>query len=100
MMPANTFIGIIDVYRENTLDLSKVKQAGVSAIIHKASEGKNFQDEKYAERKAAALETGFLWGAYHLTSGAPPEQQLENFVAVEDGTNPKVLMALDWEKSN
>jgi uncharacterized protein (TIGR02594 family) len=96
-MPNNTFAGIIDVYHQNGLNLANARKAGVTAILHKASEGAASKDAKYASRKAAAMGDGFLWGAYHLTSGADPKKQLDNFLSVEDGSDPKVQLALDWE---
>ena len=95
----NTFSGIIDVYYANALNFTQARTAGITAILHKASEGAAVQDSKYASRKTTALAKGFLWGGYHLTSGAAPKKQLQNFLAMEDGSNPAILMALDWEKA-
>jgi lysozyme len=95
----NTFHGIIDIYQENKIDFDLAWQAGVRAIIHKASEGSNHSDQQYATRKEAALKRGFLWGAYHLSSHEDVEGQFKHFLSVEDGSNPNVLLALDWEKS-
>lgn len=96
-MPINT---IIDIYYQNDIDLPRVQQAGIEAIIHKASEGMTFRDPDYAARKAAALQMGFLWGAYHFSGGGDVRRQVRNFLAVENGSNPAVLMALDWEDSS
>jgi len=95
----NTFHGIIDIYQENKIDFDLAWQAGVRAIIHKASEGLAHTDKEYGARKEAALQRGFLWGAYHLSSNEDVEGQFHHFLSVEDGSNPKILLALDWEKS-
>jgi uncharacterized protein (TIGR02594 family) len=98
-MPSNTFIGIIDIYGQNTFSVPAILGAGVTAVIHKASEGTSVTDAKYASRKKTGTSAGLLWGAYHLTNGAKPKKQLDNFLSVENGTDPKVLMAIDWETS-
>ena len=40
-----------------------------------------------------------LWGAFHLTNGGKPKQQLDNFLGMEDGSDPTILLAVDWERS-
>jgi uncharacterized protein (TIGR02594 family) len=99
-MPSNTFTGIIDIYHLNSFTVASATAAGVTAVIHKASEGTSVKDSKYASRKSSAMAGGLLWGAFHLTNGAKPKKQLDNFLAVEDGSDPSILLALDWEKSN
>jgi len=90
---------IIDVNHDNSLDFAKLQKAGIVAIIHKATEGTTFKDPKYKARKKQAMELGFLWGAYHFSSGGDPIAQVKNFLSVEDATDPEVLIALDWEES-
>lgn len=46
-----------------------------------------------------ALDLGFLWAAYHLVSGEDVGDQLETFLSIENGSDPRVGMALDWEKT-
>jgi lysozyme len=90
---------IIDVNHNNSLNFDKLQQAGIVAIIHKASEGATFKDPKYRSRKKQALDLGFLWGAYHFSSGTDPSKQANNFLSVEDASDPNILIALDWEDS-
>lgn len=90
---------IIDIYYANSIDLQKAWDAGIRAIIHKATEGTHFRDPKYKARKAEAQQMGFLWGAFHLTSNVSAQQQLDYFLNVEDGSDGRTLLALDWEES-
>ena len=90
---------IIDVNHANSLKFTTLQEAGILAIIHKATEGRTFKDSKYKSRKKQALELGFLWGAYHFSSGVDPVAQVDNFLSVEDAEDPKTLIALDWEDS-
>ena len=43
---------------------------------------------------------GFLWAGYHLVSAEDVGSQLEVFLAMEDGSDPRVAMAIDWEESD
>ena len=94
-----SFDGIIDVYDENELDLQEAWHRGVRAILHQTTRGLYKRATKYAARKKAAMDMGFLWAGYHLLSAEDPEKQLEFFLSVEDGGDPHVGLAIDWEPS-
>src|SRR3569623_1581891 len=44
------------------------RHSGILGIIHKASEGGDWVDQTYAERRPPAEAAGLLWGAYHYGS--------------------------------
>jgi lysozyme len=68
--PAGVMIDtIIDIYHQNSVDFGRVQAAGIVAIIHKATEGSRYKDSEYQNRRAAAKNREFLWGAYHFSSG-------------------------------
>jgi lysozyme len=91
---------IIDIYAGNErIDLQRAWDRGVRAIIHKASEALDVTDSAYRHRKQHALEIGFLWGAYHLSSAQSAREQLDYFLNIENGSDPRILLALDWEQS-
>lgn len=94
------FDGILDLNHSNGFDVAKMKAGGIGAVIHKATEGITFADSKYATRKAEALAAGLLWGAYHFSSGDDGVAQALHFLAVENGRDPKTLLALDMEPSS
>jgi len=71
---------VIDIYHKTTIDFEKVKNAGIVAIIHKATEAATFKDSEYSERKRIAKNMGFLWGAYHFSSGGSVTDQVDNFL--------------------
>ena len=88
---------IIDLHGpEGVGSWAKVKAAGIEAIIHKATEGQDFVDAKYADRRAATRKAGFLWGSYHFGTAADPKKQAENFLKVVKPTD-KDLIVLDFE---
>jgi lysozyme len=98
----NIFQGIIDIYDGNTeIDLEDAWKRGVRAILHETSRGLyKKKDRAYLERKKAALDMGFLWAGYHLVSSEDVNEQLKVFLAMEDGSDPRIGMAIDWEKTS
>lgn len=94
------FDKIIDIYAGNDhIDLQAAWDSGVRAIIHKASEASDVTDNAYRQRKYLALQIGFMWGAYHLSSAQGAAEQLDYFLKIEDGSDQRILLALDWETS-
>lgn len=93
------FEGIIDVFDENSLDLREAAQQGVGLILHQTGQGLYKIDAAYAARKQAALAAGFLWGAYHMLSAEDTAGQLDRLLSIEDGSDPQIGLAIDWEES-
>src|SRR5436190_9249760 len=91
---------IIDINHDNEIDFQRAKDAGIIAIIHKASEGATLKDPRYAARKQRALTLGFKWGAYHFSSGRDAREQVDNFLGAEDGSDPNIVLSLDFEPSS
>lgn len=90
---------IIDIYHQNNVDFERVRTAGIVAIIHKATEGTTFVDVEYRERMQKAKDMGFLWGAYHFSSGEHVADQVEHFLTVATPEESD-LIALDFEASS
>jgi hypothetical protein len=49
---------IVDINHDNEIDFAKAQTNGIVAIIHKASEGATFKDDKYRSRRDAAIGMG------------------------------------------
>ena len=90
---------IIDMYHGNSIDLEEVRDSGVVAIIHKATQGATFRDSKYHQRREGAKALGFLWGAYHFSTGGSVADQVENFLTYAKPEEDE-LISLDWEPSD
>src|SRR5262249_11942889 len=90
---------IIDMYHGNSIDFEETLEGGIVAIIHKATEGANFSDSKYHARRERAKELGFLWGAYHFSTGGSVSDQVENFLSYATPEDDD-LISLDWEPSD
>jgi lysozyme len=73
-----------------------VKAAGIAAVIHKATEGKDFTDSEYAKRRKEAQEAGLLWGSYHFGTASDPVEQADHFLAVVKPADRDVIV-LDYE---
>jgi len=89
---------IIDIYHHSNVDFDRVRVAGIVAIIHKATEGTNFTDAEYRDRRQQAKDMGFLWGAYHFSSGDDVLDQVEHFLTIAT-PDDQDLVALDFESS-
>jgi lysozyme len=61
--------------------------------------GSSFRDSKYHQRRERAKELGFLWGAYHFSTGGSVSDQVENFLTHARPEDDEVI-SLDWEPSD
>ena len=110
------YASIVDAYSENDFDVADAWRRGVRAAFHQTSKGfiqktkigeDTWRDATPAEvadrialyksRKAAAKRLGMLWGAYHFLSGEGVTDQLNLLLSIEDGSDPMVSFAIDWE---
>lgn len=90
---------VIDLSHHNaSVDFQKIRAADVVGVIHKATQGTGFVDDKYAARKPAALAAGLLWGAYHFGTGDDVDAQVSHFINTVQPDGSFVLV-LDFEKN-
>lgn len=72
-------------------------RSNILGVVHKASEGGDWRDPAYSERRGQAEAANMLWGAYHfgtrMYSGA--DQAAAFLAAAQPG--PDTLLALDLE---
>jgi lysozyme len=89
---------VVDLHHyEDVSDFTLVRRSGIAGLLHKASEGFDWFDPKYEQRRQEALRAGLLWGAYHFGTGehSGAEQADSFFNAAKPG--PETLLALDLE---
>lgn len=73
------------------------RSSNILGVVHKASEGGDWRDPLYAERRPQAEAAGLMWGAYHFgTHQYSGAQQATMFLATAQ-PGPNTLMALDLE---
>lgn len=90
---------VIDMSHANAVtDFALVRNRGkILAVVHKASEGGDWFDPMYSQRRPQAEAAGLLWGAYHFgTHHYSGAQQAAMFLAAAQ-PGPTTLMALDLE---
>jgi uncharacterized protein (TIGR02594 family) len=88
---------VLDISHHNDVtSWSEVRNAGIVGIIHKATEGTDFTDSTYRERKDQAIAAGLKWGAYHFAHSGDVAGQVSHFLSVT-GIDDQMLYALDWE---
>jgi lysozyme len=96
-LPAVTADVVVDLsHWQAPVDFAKVKEAGIVALILKATQGAQWIDATFAQRCAAATAAGLLVGAYHFLDDSPPKQQVEHFLSVAENCP---VLALDAEKN-
>ena len=90
--------GILDVHHaDGAVDAAAMKAGGITALIHKATQGKDWRDPAFVATVTRARDAGLLVGAYHFASGSSGgAQQADYFLSV---AGPDVLLALDWESN-
>ena len=90
---------VIDISHYNTVtSFSDVKADGVVGVIHKATEGTNWSDPTYADRKQQAQAAGLWWGAYHFGTNNDGAAQAQYFLS-KVNPGPNDLLALDFEEN-
>lgn len=101
-MPVPGANAVIDISHHQHVTLTgakKIAEAGVIAVIHKASEGRDYRDSTYHERRKLFKSLGFLWGSYHFSSSASPILQVENYLNYAEPEADE-LVCLDYEPSS
>ena len=90
---------VIDLSHYNQVNsFDDIKTAGITGVIHKATEGINWPDPTYADRNKQALAAGLWWGAYHFGTNADGAAQAKYFLS-QVSPAPGDLLALDFEQN-
>jgi lysozyme len=95
---------VIDLSHHNVIprDLNNARASGIAGVIHKATDGLSFVDEKFNSRYSLARDANMLFGAYHfLRPGMPGmiDKQADRFLQIVEGCCPldKTLLVCDFE---
>jgi lysozyme len=98
----NLINAVIDIFNGTHVaddGFHQIKNAGIAAVIHKATQGLHFADASYDLRRVRAHSVDLLWGAYHFASDDDPVAQADHFLQVAN-PGPKDLMVLDFEPNH
>ena len=90
---------VIDLSHHNANpDFAAANADGIVGVIHKATQGTQFSDPQYLNRRQAALGEGLLWGAYHFGAGGDGSAQADRFLSIVK-PSPANLLVLDLENN-
>lgn len=78
-------------HHQPRVDFRLVRDAGVLAIVHKATQGVSFVDDRYKPRRELARSVGLLYGGYHFGTSHDVDGQVAHFLAQLDDDDLAVL---------
>lgn len=88
---------IIDLSHHNrNIQFGHLREAGVEAVILKATQGTYRVDPQFSDFVMRARSKGLLVGAYHFMTGEDADEQLDHFLATVEDHRP-MLLCLDYE---
>ena len=87
----------ISHYENVSQEFVTTAEAGIVAVILKATQGTGFVDPTFLERAAEARSAGLLVGAYHFLDGSNPAEQVAHFLTVAVSEAMVNWLAVDWE---
>jgi lysozyme len=67
------------------VDFTRLRAAGVDAVILKATEGATYQDRIFNARLPQAVASGLKVGVFHFGTKAPLDAQVSNFITTVGG---------------
>jgi lysozyme len=86
---------------QGDIDWQKIKDAQVSFVYDKATQGSTYKDPKYLKNKAGAQAVSLLHGSYHFfTSNEDAKEQAAHFVSVVDYNFGNLPPVLDLEQGS
>lgn len=95
------FTGIIDLshHEEQAIDWDRLRADGIVAVMHKATEGTTFVDDRHETRRRAAKAAGLLWGSFHFSGeeAGTGAAQADHYLSVARA-EPGDFICFDCEK--
>jgi lysozyme len=97
--PGALCTGIVDVHHGEPWDAGAARSGGVVALIHKATEGRDWKDPDFRAGVTRARDAGMLVGAYHFASASATGDVQADFFVSTTGTPRDLLLVLDIERN-
>lgn len=95
-----TSLGIDVSGHQGTVDWNAIKKAGISFAFVKATEGRTFVDDTFADNWSEMKRVGVLRGAYHFfLPDRSADEQADNFLQTVNHDSGDLLPVLDIEVS-
>ena len=96
----NLITAIVDVHADDgAYDLGVFAASGGVALVHKLSEGGDFNDRDVAHAMDAAAKAGLLRALYHFGNATDAEHQADHFLE-RAAPYPDALLVLDCEANS
>lgn len=95
--------GFIDLSHHNVVpeSFAELQSAGIFGVVHKATEGTSFIDDKIDARYWMANDAMLCWGVYHYMHHGNISQQVDHFMTVAGNfSDDNTLFALDVEEED
>lgn len=88
---------VVDLsHHQGSVDFTQVAAAGVLGVVHKATQGTRYVDDRFAPRRELARSRGLLYGGYHFGTTGDVDGQVRSFLAQ---LRPEDLAVLDVERN-
>lgn len=89
--------GIDISHWQSSVDFTKVKAAGYEFCFMKATQGTEYLDPTYKDRKDKVRASGMLLGAYHFANSTDPIKEAEWFLKNVGDLKEGEIVVLDYE---
>jgi len=98
--PAPISLGIVDIHHDDgSYSLTQFRAGGGLALIHKATEGKDFADRGFAAAMSLCKGASMMRGAYHFGSASAPGAVQADFFLSRTAHIDGALLVLDLENN-
>jgi lysozyme len=95
-MPVDTVIDLS--HYQDGADLVRARDAGIEAVIAKATQGATYVDAAFDSHRANTALAGLLWGSYHFGTGDDVQSQVDNYLSIASPGDGD-LVCLDFESN-
>lgn len=77
---------VIDIshHQPDPINWKQLKSSGTVGVIHKATEGDSYVDDKLFSRAAAAMNAGLCWSTYHFLRPGNMMAQMDHYLSTID----------------
>jgi len=91
----------ISHWQDGPLDFVAAAAAGLKFVVHKATDGVDFVDDRYDERRPDVAAAGLIWGGYHFArpGKSGPAKQAQFFLSHLRPEPGDLRPVLDLEKT-
>lgn len=81
---SNPVVVDISHYQPDPIDWVKLKDSGTIGVIHKATQGTSYVDNKLFSRASAAMKAGLCWSTYHFLEAGSIQAQMDHYLKTID----------------